>query len=174
LDGATVPSRFFKENTMRKLQWLTCLGVVALVVLRLPTSSPAVPVLPSDPWPGEYTLINPAPGGGFGGFGGLGGGQLGQFGGLGGQFGLAGGGGFNGFAPTTSVSITKDGTGYALKLGLQASHFTPGKPGVLVRDDAKENVYLGTLRFPSGIEPEKPVLLWAGRYYLGTPRQIRW
>jgi hypothetical protein len=165
---------------MRKLQWLTCLGVVALLALRLPTSSIAVPALPSDPWRGEYTLINPAPNlafGGFGGqlgFGGFGGGQLGQFGGLGGQFGLAGGGGFNGFAPTTSVLITKDGTGYALKLGLQASHFTPGKPGVLIRDDAKENVYLGTLRFPSGIEPEKPVLLWAGRYYLGTPRQVRW
>jgi hypothetical protein len=140
-----------------------------------------VPALPSDPWPGEYTLINPAPNlafGGFGGqlgqFGGFGGGQLGQFGGLGGQFGLAGGGGFNGFAPMTSVSITKDERGYALKLGLQAIHFTPAKPGVLQRDDAKENVYLGTLRFPSGIEPEKPVLLWAGRYYLGTPRQVRW
>ena len=162
---------------MRKLQWLTCLGVVALLALRLPNSSPAVPTLSSDPWPGEYTLINPTPNigfGGFGGFNGFGGGQLGQFGGLGGQFGLAGGGGFNGFAPTTSVSVAKDENGYSLKLGLQATHFSPGKPGVLTRDDAKENVYLGTLRFPSGIEPEKPVLLWAGRYYLGTPRQVRW
>jgi hypothetical protein len=161
---------------MRKLQWLTCLGFVALLTLRLPNSSPAVPALPSDPWPGEYTLINPAPPVGFGGqFGGFGGGQLGQFGGLGGQFGLGGGGGFNGFAgTTTSVSIIKDGMGYTLKSGLHASYFTAGKPGVLVREDAKENVYLGTLRFPSGVEQEKPVLLWGGRYYLGTPRQVRW
>jgi hypothetical protein len=158
---------------MRKLRWPLGFLVVALLALRQSAPSPAVPAPPTDPWPGEYTLINPSSGGGIAGFGG---GQLGQVGGLGQQFGIMGGNpaGFGGNWPPSSINIVKERTDYRLDGGAMTFHLTQARAGELVRQGGEDKFHLGTLRFPSGTIPDRPVLLWQGRYYFGEARPVRW
>jgi hypothetical protein len=154
--------------------------ILTVLLIRSPEPSSAVPAPREDPWPGEYMLINPqSQFGGIGGFGaapGFGGGLAFGGNGLVGNAGVGGFGGFGGFnaAPPSTVKITREEEGYIFVVSGQRSLYTAGKDGILQRDNGKEKLYLGSLRFASGIQPERPVLLWGGRYYMGAPRQIKW
>jgi hypothetical protein len=163
---------------MRKGPVLIGFLILAVLLIRSPEPSSAVPAPREDPWPGEYMLINPQSQ--FNGIGGFGGGP--GFGGVGpgfggmGMVGNLGGGGLVGFnaGPPSTVKITRDKDSYLFVASGQRSLYTAGKDGILQRDSGKEKLYLGSLRFASGVQPERPVLLWGSHYYVGTPRQIKW